>query len=58
VAAPPLVSWRDPDPARAIQRLRDEGIVVRDIPGHGRVRASVGAWSSEEELDLLVRLAA
>jgi L-cysteine/cystine lyase len=53
-----LVSWSDPDPAAAVRRLAAEGIVVRDIPGRGLVRASVGAWSSEEELDRLARVAA
>lgn len=52
-----LVSWRDPDPSAAVERLAGAGIVVRDIPGRGLVRASVGAWSSEEELEQLVALA-
>ena len=34
------------------------GFVVRSIPSHGLVRASVGAWSSEEELAELAGLAA
>ena len=51
-----LVSWRDPNPPAGVRRLADAGIVVRDIPGRGLVRASVGAWSSEEELERLVRL--
>jgi L-cysteine/cystine lyase len=53
-----LVSWSDPDPAAAVERLAGEGIVVRDIPGRRLVRASVGAWSTEAELDRLVELAA
>ena len=53
-----LVSWRDPDPARAVERLGDERFLLRDIPGAGLVRASVGAWSSEEEIERLVALAA
>lgn len=52
-----LVSWK---PARAddldveVARLFEAGFVVRSIPSHGLIRASVGAWSSEEELAALV----
>lgn len=53
-----LVSWRDPSPAAAVKRLAAEGFVLRDIPGHGLMRASVGAWSSEDEVDALVAAAA
>jgi selenocysteine lyase/cysteine desulfurase len=52
-----LVSWDDPDPEAAVGRLYAEGIVVRNLPGSPYVRASVGAWSSEDELDRLVELA-
>ncbi len=52
-----LVSWRDPEPDRAVERLAAEGFVVRDIPGQGLVRASVGAWSTEEEVDALAAAA-
>lgn len=52
-----LVSWRDPDAAATVERLAGEGLVVRDLPGRGLVRASVGAWSSEEELERLVEAA-
>jgi L-cysteine/cystine lyase len=52
-----LVSWRPyngRDPAEEVERLRSEGFVVRSIPSHGGlIRASVGAWSSEEELEAL-----
>jgi L-cysteine/cystine lyase len=53
-----LVSWRAEDPPSEVERLRGEGIVVRSIPGAGLMRASVGAWSSEEELERLASLAA
>ena len=52
-----LVSWAVPDPEAEVARLRDEGFVVRDLPGTGTVRASVGAWSSEQELERLAELA-
>jgi selenocysteine lyase/cysteine desulfurase len=55
-----LVSWSvGPDEADAeVERLGAHGIVVRSIPAFNSLRASVGAWSSEEELDRLVELAA
>ena len=46
-----LVSWRSDDPEADVERLAAEGIVVRHLPGRGLVRASVGAWITEEELD-------
>lgn len=48
-----LVAWHDADAAATVERLAAERIVVRDLPGRGVVRASVGAWSSEEELERL-----
>lgn len=53
-----LVSWSVADPDAEVARLADEGVVVRSILSHGLIRASVGAWSSEEELARLVELAA
>lgn len=52
-----LVSWAAADAAAEVERLAAAGIVVRSIPGRGLVRASVGAWSSEEELERLAELA-
>ena len=52
-----LVSWKVPDPDAEVARLAEAGVVVRSILSHGLVRASVGAWSSEEELARLVDLA-
>ena len=52
-----LVAWEDADPEAAVARLHSRGIIVRNLPGSPYVRASVGAWSSEEELDRLVALA-
>ena len=53
-----LVSWRVEDAAGAVERLAAGGFVLRSIPGRELVRASVGAWSSEEELEQLATLAA
>jgi L-cysteine/cystine lyase len=52
-----LVSWKVSDPQAEVERLAAEGLIVRSIPAFGLVRASVGAWSSEEELERLVALA-
>jgi L-cysteine/cystine lyase len=53
-----LVSWGVDDPDAEVARLAAEGIVIRSIPVKGLARASVGAWSSEEELERLVAVAA
>lgn len=49
-----LVSWKADDVEAEVARLAEAGFVVRSIPAHGLIRASVGAWSSEEELAALV----
>ena len=51
-----LVSWGSTDAEADSERLAGEGIVIRHLPGRGLLRASVGAWSSEEELERLVAL--
>jgi L-cysteine/cystine lyase len=53
-----LVSWQVDDAEAEVARLAAAGLVVRSIPLFGLVRASVGAWSSEEELERLAGLAA
>jgi L-cysteine/cystine lyase len=53
-----LVSWRSEDPQAEMERLSAAGVLVRTIPAFGTMRASVGAWSSEEELERLVSLVA
>jgi L-cysteine/cystine lyase len=53
-----LVSWQAEDAAAEVERFAEAGIVVRSIPAFGLVRASVGAWSSEEEIERLTELAA
>lgn len=49
-----LVSVRVDDPPALVERLASEKLVVRDLPGTAWVRASVGGWTSEDELDRLV----
>jgi selenocysteine lyase/cysteine desulfurase len=54
-----LVSWRAADPDAEVERLAAAGIVVRSIPGQrSLVRASVGAWSSAQDIEILARRAA
>ena len=49
-----LVSWNADDPEQVVSRLAANGVVVRSIVQRGLVRASVGAWNSEEDLDRLI----
>ena len=51
-----LVSFEVADDKDTVTRLAAESVVVRNIPTHQVVRASVGAWSSEEDIDRLVSL--
>jgi L-cysteine/cystine lyase len=48
-----LVSWEAADPEAEAKRLLEEGFVIRHLPGTPWVRASVGAWASEDELERL-----
>ena len=48
------MAWEDDDPEATRDRLRDAGVIVRNLPGTPLVRASVGAWSSEDDLDRLL----
>lgn len=49
-----LVSWEDADPIATRDRLAGEGIVIRDLPGTPYLRASVGAWNDEGDLERLL----
>jgi selenocysteine lyase/cysteine desulfurase len=49
-----LVAWEDDDPEATRDRLADQGIVIRNLPATPLVRASVGAWSSEDDLERLL----
>jgi selenocysteine lyase/cysteine desulfurase len=49
-----LVSFQSPDPPAERERLADLGIVVRNIPERPWLRASVGAWNDEADLDRLL----
>ena len=52
-----LVAFRPPgneSTADVVARLAGAGVHVREIPGTGLIRASVGWWTSEGDLDRLV----
>jgi selenocysteine lyase/cysteine desulfurase len=49
-----LVSWEDAYAEDTRNRLFDVGVVVRDLPGRALVRASVGAWNDDADLDRLL----
>jgi L-cysteine/cystine lyase len=51
-----LVGWREDDPTAFVQRAAAHRIVIRELPGRGVVRASVGAWNSEDDLERLLAL--
>jgi L-cysteine/cystine lyase len=49
-----LVSFESPDPEREREHLLQRGVIVRNIPGAPWLRASVGAWNDEDDLDRLM----
>jgi L-cysteine/cystine lyase len=49
-----LVAWETPDPEAARDRLASAGVAVRDLPGTPLLRASVGAWNDESDLERLL----
>jgi selenocysteine lyase/cysteine desulfurase len=49
-----LVSFEDADPEATRDRLAQAGITVRHLPGTSYVRASVGAWNDESDLERLL----
>jgi selenocysteine lyase/cysteine desulfurase len=49
-----LVSWEDPYAEDTRDRLATAGVVVRDLPGRSLLRASVGAWNDDSDLERLL----
>ena len=49
-----LVAFEYPEPEAARQRLAEAGVAVRDLPGFPYLRASVGAWNDETDLERLL----
>jgi L-cysteine/cystine lyase len=49
-----LVAWEDPFAEETRDRLAAAGVVVRNMPSRSLVRASVGAWNDDSDLDRLL----
>jgi selenocysteine lyase/cysteine desulfurase len=49
-----LVSFTSPEPEQERAQLAEAGVIVRNIPGRPWLRASVGAWNDEDDLDRLL----
>ena len=49
-----LVAWEDPFAEETSERLAGAGVAVRSLPGRALVRASVGAWNDDSDLDRLL----
>ena len=49
-----LVSWEDPYAEETRDRLAAAGVSVRNLPGRALLRASVGAWNDDSDLDRLL----
>ena len=49
-----LVSFEVEDPEAKREQLLEHGVAVRNLPGTPYLRASVGAWNGESDLDRLL----
>lgn len=49
-----LVSWECENPEAVNERARGAGVLIRDLPGGDLLRASVGAWNDESDLERLL----
>jgi selenocysteine lyase/cysteine desulfurase len=49
-----LVTWEMPDSDELPGRLAEQGVTIRNLPGTPYVRASVGAWNNESDLERLL----
>jgi L-cysteine/cystine lyase len=50
-----LISWRvDEDASELAARAWEQGVVIRDLPGLNWLRASVGYWTSDEDVERLI----
>jgi L-cysteine/cystine lyase len=50
-----LVSFPSADPESERERLAEQGVILRNIPSRPWLRASVGAWNDDDDLDRLLR---
>ena len=50
-----LVSWRwEGDAAEAAKQVAADGVIIRDLPRTGLLRASCGYWTSDEDIERLI----
>ena len=50
-----IVTWRAKGASEeVVARLAEAGVVIRELPGLGLLRASCGFWTSDEDLDRLL----
>jgi selenocysteine lyase/cysteine desulfurase len=49
-----LVAWEDPYAEEVRERLFAAGVVIRNLPNRALLRASVGAWNDDSDLDRLL----
>jgi selenocysteine lyase/cysteine desulfurase len=49
-----LVAWEDADAPATAARLAAAGVVIRYLPGRPLLRASVGAWNDETDVERLL----
>jgi selenocysteine lyase/cysteine desulfurase len=49
-----LVSWEDLDPEATRDRAAEHGVIIRNLPGTPYLRASVGAWNDDSDLERLL----
>ena len=49
-----LISFESEDPAGERSALARAGVIVRDLPGRALLRASVGSWNDEADIERLV----
>jgi len=51
-----LVTFRpESDPADVVERLREQSVIVRELPGRNLIRVSCGYWTSENDLERLLQ---
>jgi L-cysteine/cystine lyase len=50
-----LVTFRPmSDPTELVGRLREQGVIVRELPGRDLIRVSCGYWTSDDDLERLL----
>jgi L-cysteine/cystine lyase len=50
-----LVTFRPTsDPTELVEKLRGDGVIVRELPGRNLIRVSCGYWTSDDDLERLL----